>query len=62
MGVIDGLQRPVKPAHKGWGDEAVGEKGAGGMDRFANLALQKPIVLLLISAACCDEARADLYS
>jgi hypothetical protein len=51
MGVIDGLQRPVTPAHTGWG-----------MDPFANLALQKPIVLLLISAACCDEARVDLYS
>ena len=30
MGVIDGLQRPVTPAHTGRGDEAVGENGARG--------------------------------
>lgn len=29
MGVIDGLQRPVTPAHTGWGDEAGGRMGLG---------------------------------
>lgn len=38
MGVIDGLQRPVTPAHTGWGDEAVGEDGGWGMVSFANLS------------------------
>ena len=30
MGVIDGLQRPITPAHTGWGDEAVGRRVARG--------------------------------
>ena len=38
MGVIDVLQRPITPAHTGWGDEAVGEDGGWGMVSFANLS------------------------
>ena len=41
MGVIDGLQRPVTPAHTGWGDEAVGGEGWLGGGPLCQLGVAK---------------------
>ena len=47
MGVIDGLQRPVTPAHTGWGDEAVGEKGTRGWAALPTWRCKSPLCCCL---------------